>query len=211
MEGRPTRHILSARTAQARQQEMEKWKRRSATIRFWRRALPVVIGLVVCVLAAWIAGRSLLIKATTPKPPEASGLRMMNPRFYGRDSANRAFVLGAQEASRDSSTGQNVALTKPDLVMNAGQPRPTTVQAESGLYHEDQRRLLLTGKVQLHSDGYVFTSPNALVDTAKGAVYGKSGVQGQGPLGHITASAYDVYDRGHRVIMKGDVHAHIVQ
>jgi lipopolysaccharide export system protein LptC len=203
--------MLSARVAQARRQEIEKFRRRSSAIRFWRRALPVVIVLVVGVLVVWIAGRSLLIKATAPKPPQATGLRMVNPRFFGRDSGNHAFVLGAAEAARDSSTGKGVSLQAPNLTMDAGGPQPTTVQAAQGVYREDERQLALKGQVQLKSGGYVFTTPNATVDTSKGAVYGKSGVTGQGPLGKVTAQTYGVYDRGHRVIMKGDVHAHIVQ
>ncbi len=203
--------MLSARVAQARHQEMEKFRRRSSAVRFWRLALPVVIVLVIAILVAWIAGRSLLIKATAPKPPQATGLKMVNPRFYGRDSGNHAFVLGAAEAARDSSTGKSVALQAPKLTMDAGSPQSTTVQAAQGVYREDERQLALNGQVQLKSDGYVFTTPNATVDTSKGAVYGKAGVKGEGPLGKVTAETYGVYDHGHRVIMKGDVHAHIVQ
>ncbi len=202
---------LSPPGAQARREEMDKWRRRSSAIRFWRRALPVLIVVVVGVLVAWIAGRSLFIKATAPKPPQASGLRMLNPRFYGRDNGNHAFVLGAAEAARDNTTGRSVSLSAPNLTMDAGGRQPTTVEAAQGVYREDQRQLALTGKVQLKSDGYVFTTPKATVDTSKGAVYGTSGVKGRGPLGEVTASSYGVYDRGKRVIMKGDVHAHIVQ
>jgi lipopolysaccharide export system protein LptC len=190
---------------------MERWRRRSGAIRFWRRALPVLIGVIAVVLVAWIGGRSLFIKATAPKPPQETGLRMLNPRFYGRDSANNAFVLGAAEASRDDATGKSVALAAPNLTMDVGSPRPTTVQASKGVYREDQRQLTLTGKVQLNSGGYVFHTPNATVDTSKGSVYGKAGVKGQGPLGEVTAQSFNVYNRGQRVIMKGDVHARIVQ
>ena len=201
----------AAPSPHARQAEMERWRRRSGLIRFWRRSLPVVIALIALVLVVWIGGRSLFIKATAPKPPQATGLRMLNPRFYGRDSGNHAFVLGADSAARDSSTGKSVALAAPNLTLDAGAARPTTVQAQKGVYHEDQRQLALSGQVQVKSGGYVFNTPNATVDTSKGAVYGKSGVEGQGPLGRVTASSYGVYDRGKRVIMKGDVHAHIVQ
>lgn len=210
-QSRSRNHILSARTAEARSQEMERWRRRSGAIRFWRRALPVVIGVIALVLVAWIGGRSLFIKATAPKPPQETGLRMLNPRFYGRDSSNNAFVLGAAEASRDGATGKSVALAAPNLTMDVGSPRPTTVQAMQGVYREDQRQLTLTGKVQLNSGGYVFHTPNATVDTSKGSVYGKSGVKGQGPAGEVTAQSFNVYNRGQRVIMKGDVHARIVQ
>ena len=195
----------------ARQEQMERWRRRSLAIRFWRLALPVTIILIGGVLVAWIAGRSLFIKATQPKPPQAAGLRMLNPRFYGRDSSNHAFVLGAAEAARDSHTGRAVALSAPNLTLDAGAPQATQVQAEKGIYHEDQRQLVLSGKVQVQSGAYTFKTPDATVDTAQGAVYGKSGVEGQGPLGRVTASSYGVYDRGRRVIMKGDVRARIVQ
>ena len=211
MDREPRSFTAPARVVQARREEMDRFRRRSQAIRFWRRALPVLIVVIGAVLVAWIAGRSLFIKATAPKPPQATGLRMLNPRFYGRDASNHAFVLGAAEAARDSHTGKNVALAAPNLVMDAGGARPTTVQAAQGVYREDQRQLTLTGKVQVQSGGYVFNTPDATVDTSKGAVYGKSGVQGQGPLGRVTARSYGVYDRGRRVIMKGDVHARIVQ
>jgi len=50
-----------------------------------------------------------------------------------------------------------------------------------------------------------------VVDTSTGHVTGDSGVRGQGPLGQMAASSYGVYDRGQRIVLKGDVHAHIVQ
>ena len=190
---------------------MERWRRRSQTIRFWRRTLPILIVAIGAVLFAWIAGRSLFIKATTPKPPQASGLRMLNPRFYGRDSGNHAFVLSANEAARDSRTGKSVTLAAPNVTLDSGGSAPTKVQADQGVYKEDQRQLTLSGKVQVQSGGYTFSTPNAVVDTSKGAVFGNSGVKGQGPLGRVTASSYGVYDHGRRVIMRGDVHARIVQ
>ena len=195
----------------ARHDQMERWRKRSQAIRFWRRALPALIALIALVLVAWIAGRSLFIKATQPKPPQAAGLRMLNPRFYGRDNGNHAFVLGASEAARDAKTGRAVTLAAPNLTLDSGGPQPTRVQAQQGVYHEDQRQLTLKGQVQVQSGGYTFKTPDATVDTAKGAVYGASGVQGHGPLGQVTAKSYGVYDRGKRVIMKGDVHARIVQ
>jgi lipopolysaccharide export system protein LptC len=196
-----------------RRGELLRWRQRSRAIHFWRRALPGVIIGVVALLGVWVAGRTVLIKLTTPpKPPPAqTGLRMLNPRFYGRDKSNNAFVLGAAEAARDSAGGKSVDLSAPHLTLGGGDDA-TRVHADHGVYHEDQRQLSLDGQVQIHSgSGYTFTTPDALVDTAKGEVQGDSGIQGEGPLGHIAASSYGVYDRGKRIIMKGDVHAHIVQ
>lgn len=195
-----------------RRAEMQRWRKRSRSVYFWRRALPGVIVAIAAILTLWIGGRSLIIKLTTPPhPPAAAGLRMVNPRFYGRDKTDSAFVLGATEAARATSDSKNVALSSPSVTQGAGADS-THVQSLSGVYREDQHELSLIGQVQIRSgDGYTFTTPDALVDTVKGTVEGNSGIQGQGPLGHIAASSYRVYDRGKRIVMKGDVRAHIVQ
>jgi lipopolysaccharide export system protein LptC len=195
-----------------RRGELQRWRRRSRAVHFWRRALPGVIVGVVVLLGVWIGGRTVIIKLTTPpKPPPATGLRMLNPRFYGRDKSNNAFVLGASEAARDSAGSKSVVLSAPHLTLGGGDDA-TRVHADHGVYHEDQRQLSLDGQVQIHSSsGYTFSTPNAVVDTSKGEVQGDSGIEGEGPLGHIAASSYGVYDRGKRIVMKGDVHAHIVQ
>ena len=195
-----------------RQAQMAQWRKRSRSIQFWRRALPVVIVAIAAVLVLWIGGRSVIIKLATASGPRDAGIRMVNPRFYGRDTSNRAFVLGAAAASRDMSTGKTVTLSAPSVTLDADGANPTHVQAASGVYREDQRKLDLTGQVQLKDGrGYSFSTPQAQVDTISGVVSGHSGVTGDGPLGRVVASSYGVYDRGQRIVMKGDVHAHIVQ
>ena len=195
-----------------RRLQMEAWRKRSRSVRFWRRALPVTIAGIAGLVALWIGGRALVVKLTATGGPHNTGVHMTNPRFYGRDASNQAFVLGAAEAARDMVTGKTVSLSAPNVTLGADSANPTHVQAKHGLYQEDARRLTLQGQVQLRSaSGYTFLAPQAQVDTASGTVSGNAGVQGQGPLGHIVASSYAVYDHGHRVIMKGDVRAHIVQ
>jgi lipopolysaccharide export system protein LptC len=198
--------------SETRKRQMAGWRKRSQTIRFWRRALPVLIALIAGMLVLWVGGRSVIIKLTAPHGPRNTGVHMVNPRFYGRDTSNRAFVLGAREAARDMTTGKSVTLSSPNVTLDADGSSPTHVRANTGVYREDQRKLSLAGKVELHSaGGYNFTASRAIVDTTNGTVLGDSGVQGQGPLGHIAASSYGVYDRGQRIIMKGDVRARIVQ
>lgn len=195
-----------------RRREMDGWKKRSRSIHFWRRALPISIAVIAGLLVVWVGGRSAIVKLTAPKSPKNAGVHMTNPRFYGRDTANRAFVLGAAEAERDLANGKKVTLAAPSMTLDADSSTPTRVQADRGVYHEDQRKLSLEGKVELKSaSGYRFSTPRAVVDTTSGAVSGDSGVRGQGPLGHVVASSYGVYDRGRRIVMKGDVHARIVQ
>ena len=195
-----------------RRQELERRRLHSRRIQFWRRTLPIVIVGIAGLLVLWIGGRSLIVKLASGGGPRSAGVRMVNPRFYGRDTANRAYVLGAAEASRDMSDERKVTLAAPNVTLDAGGANPTHVEALHGIYREDQRELSLQGKVQVTDGrGYSFTTPTARVDTTTGRVSGESGVQGQGPLGQIAASSYGVYDRGQTIIMRGDVRAHIVQ
>ncbi len=191
---------------------MAHYRRRSQSIRFWRRALPAAMLAIAGLMALWIGGRSLIARLTTSQNAKNAGVHMINPRFFGRDTSNRAFVLGAREATRDVAAARTVTLSAPSVTLDADGANPTHVQANQGVYREDQRRLNLVGKVELKDGrGYRFLTSKAVVDTTNGQVSGDSGVQGDGPLGRVVASSYGVYDRGRRIVMKGDVHAHIVQ
>ncbi len=199
-------------SAPLRRENLARWRQHSQTVHFWRRALPAVIVVIAGLLVLWIGGRSLIVRLSAAQSAKQAGVRMINPRFYGRDTSNRAFVLGAQVATREVASTRTVTLSAPSVTLDADGANPTHVQAAKGVYLEDQRQLSLVGQVQLKDGrGYSFLTPKALVDTTNGHVSGDSGVQGDGPLGRIVASSYGVYDRGKRIVMKGDVHAHIVQ
>ncbi len=194
------------------ERDLTHWRKRSRGVRFWRRALPMIIVGICGLLVLSIGGRSLLANLSLPKGQKEGGVRMVNPRFYGRDTSNRAFVLGASEASRDLKDGRRVTMSAPSVTLDADGSNPTHVQANQGVYREDQRKLSLLGSVELKDGrGFSFSTPKAVVDTTSGVVSGDSGVSGDGPLGRIVASSYGVYDRGKRIVMKGDVRAHIVQ
>jgi lipopolysaccharide export system protein LptC len=205
-------HQLDPAVRRHRQQASERRQVRTRRIQFWRRALPMVIAGIASLLVLWIGGRALVVKLTSASNSSSGGVKMVNPRFYGRDSSNRAYVLGAQEASRDLKNGKTVTLAGPNVTLDADGTAPTHVQASRGVYREDQRKLSLEGAVQLtQSGGFTFSTPSAVVDTTSGLVSGQSGVKGDGPLGRIAASSYGVYDRGRRIVLKGDVRSHIVQ
>ena len=203
---------LTGETALRRKQELQRFRRRSDAVHFWRRALPVLIVAIAGLLFLGIAARSVMDRMSAGKGPTSAIVRMVNPRFYGRDSSDRAFVVGAAEASRDMRTGRTVTLSAPSITLDADGKNPTHVQASTGVYREDLRSLVLKGEVELKNQrGYAFSTPEAVVDTSTGLVSGKAGVRGDGPLGHVVASSYGVYDQGERIVMRGDVHAHIVQ
>lgn len=198
----------AAQLAERRAEQMARWQTRSRRVQFFRKALPILIGVVVLGLAGWILVRALL-GAIGDKGGEA--IHMLNPRYYGRDESGRAFVVAAKEAVRDGKDIKQVSLIAPGFAMQTGEPGgPMQLQAANGVYREQEQILTLGGGVKMKDGrGYNLDTPDARIDPRAGTVTGDSGVAGHGPLGRIAASSYAVYDRGARVVFKGKVQAHI--
>lgn len=195
-----------------RRQASERWAQRSRSIQRWRRLLPLAIGLVFAALVIWLVSRNIIARLTTPKQTGDSVVRMTNPRFFGRDANNHAFVVAAQAAERRQSDTTSIILTGPSLSLEAQNAGSTRLQAARGVYEEKKRQVRLEGGVKLDNpQGYSFSTPRAVIDTQQGSVTGDQGVQGRAPLGQIAASSYGVYDRGRRVVFEGNVHARIEQ
>ena len=83
---------------------------------------------------------------------------------------------------------------------------PVRVSSASGVYHEDTRKLELSGGVQLSGPKGAFQTAASLFDTKTGELVGSGPIQGSGSLGDISAKSYGVYDKGDRMVFKGGVH-----
>jgi lipopolysaccharide export system protein LptC len=202
----------SAEVIERRRRAAERWRRRSRSIHAWRRTLPIVIGVMFLALVLWLVGRGVIARLTAPHQSGESVVRMTNPRFFGRDASNHAFVVAAKSAERRQTNTQKIILSDPTLQLESATSGTTNVVAARGVYDEHERKVALEGGVRLtNGPGYDFTTPRALIDTQAGVVTGGQGVQGIAPLGHIAASSYGVYDRGHRVVFRGGVRAQIDQ
>jgi lipopolysaccharide export system protein LptC len=199
-------HHRSAR----RERDMRRWQRRSVLIGVFRRALPGGIALIFLLFGAWLVFGGLVGRISQPRGPGPSAIHMSNAHFLGRDNDGRAFVLTAVEAARDNADSQRITLTRPTLTLDADSPKATHLTADSGVYREDNRMLMLNGHVSLHDgQGDTFVTDQAIVDTIKGAVAGQSPITGQGPSGSISAESYAVYDHGQRLVFQGKVHSRI--
>ncbi|HEX8233711.1 MAG TPA: LPS export ABC transporter periplasmic protein LptC [Caulobacteraceae bacterium] len=202
----------SEETLARRERQAEKFRRRSERVRRWRRALPITLGVLGGGLLLWVVGRGVVANLTAPKPKTEAVVRMVNPRFYGRDAQNRAFVVSAGVAERRTAGSRSISLSDPSLTLDAEGANPTSLRARQGVYHETDRQVRLEGGVRAQDKrGYSFATPRAVIDTRAGVVTGDRGVVGQGPLGSIRASSYAITDRGRRIVFKGDVRARIEQ
>lgn len=205
----PTPDEAASPTYDRRSAEMERWRRRSKRIAFYRRALPWTMLAIVLAVGGWVALRAFL-SSQRDMAAATSAIHMTNPKFYGRDDKGRSFQLAAKDAVRDTNDSNIVTLTAPSMVLDTGGKQPIQVEGGRGVYREDTKVLDIAGGVRLQDGrGSEFRSSDARVDTRAGVVYGERDVTGRGPLGQIAASSYAVHDGGSRVIFSGGVRAHI--
>jgi len=186
------------------------WRRRSQLIRFFRRALPIAIGVVTASLLVWVVGKTIWSNVTGVRADE-SEVRVTNARFYGQDEQGRSFVIGAKEAVRIDARSQTVALTAPSMALNNPENKPTRAAAARGVYDQKSRRVRLSGGVSVSDvgSGFRFDTERTIIDTKSGVIFGDAPVKGSGPLGQISASSYAIYDQGKRMTFKGNVRARI--
>lgn len=187
-----------------------RWRRRSRTVRAMRIVLPGLIGLILAGLAAAVAYSALTVEPVRTGDASAP-IRLVNPRFLGRDDKGRAFVITAQSAERDPRDYQRVVLDHPTLVMDEQGPDPVRLTANEGVYHEGSFKLDLRGGVRLVGSKAAFDTASSLFDTKTGEVFGSGPIQGSGSLGEISAKSYAIYGKGDRVIFKGGVHTRLDQ
>ncbi len=183
--------------------------RRRKPVRRLRFALAVfAIGVAVAVIvqASWNTFASSKLQTQTA----ASPLVLDKPRFTGVLKDGRPFLITAASAERDPKDENLVHLVSPVLVRGYGQPNPSQAVAKTGLYREAENTLLLTDDVKITSaEGYDFDAPRALINMKTGEVSGDAGISGSGPKGSTQANAYNVTDKGDRVVLKGRVHTRL--
>lgn len=189
---------------------MSAWRRRSQLIRFFRKALPAAIAATVLALLGWVGIKQVLLGLEDLRV-KGDNVRMVNPRFYGQDDKGRAFVLGAREAERGQA--EQISLVDPMLRLGRAGAKSTEITARKGLFDEKNRSVRLTGDVKVNdaNSGFNFRTGEAKIDTRSGVISGNAPIQGQGPLGQISASSYAIYDEGARVVFRGGVRARLEQ
>lgn len=192
----------------ARRADFERWRRRSKVIRLLRVLLPALIVLIFLGLAGSVAWSTF-----RAQPRQAAGgdepIRLVNPRFVGRDDKGRAFVLTADSAIRDRQDYQRVLLKKPALVLDEGGADELRLNGADGVFHEATGKLQLSGGVRLADPKNAFDTAASLFDTKTGELVGSGPIQGAGDLGEITAKSYGVYGKGDRMVFKGGVRARL--
>lgn len=186
-------------------------RQHSAVVRVLRWLLPAIMAAMIVTLIGLVVAHALRRQNAAHKAATAP-IQMVNPHFFGRDNQGRVYTLGARQATRDEQSFQRVLLSFPTVTLDNGGPHPSTLTADSGVYQEDTRMLLLKGHVLAdNAKSSRFASDEALVNTRTGMVTSPAALSSQTPMGDLQAKGFDVYNKGDRVVFKGGVHARLNQ
>ena len=193
-----------------RRADFERWRRRSRLIRVLRLALPATIALIFAGLIGSVAWSTFNAQPKSARVGDEP-IRLLNPRFVGRDDKGRAFVLTAESAIRDPKDYQRVLLQKPALVLDENGPDQMRINGATGVFHEQTQKLELTNGVRMADQKNAFATAASVFDAKTGEVVGSGPIQGAGGLGEINAKSYGVYGKGDRMVFKGGVRTRLEQ
>jgi lipopolysaccharide export system protein LptC len=175
-------------------------RERTALVHILRLLFTVGTVLSAGVLMGFLVKHSL--EDNTAPPPPPMGVTVLGPRFEGRDSHDKPYMLTAETARRRRENTALIDLTNPKLEDAAS----TTVSARDGVWDEKNRILDLVGNVVMtDAGGYTFTSEQTRMYVAENRVEGKTPLKGFGPMGEVTADSYEVLDDGNRIVLRGNV------
>lgn len=176
-------------------------RQRTALVHILR--LLFTIGAVLS--AGWLVGT--VIESSLRErhaEPGAAGLSVTvhGPRFDGFDDQDRPYTLTALTAQRRRDNLALVDLVNPHLKDAVS----STVQARTGVWNAETEVLDLEGDVVMtDAGGYTFTSQKTRMHVKDGRVEGQDPLRGVGPIGEVRADAYEVFENGDRIVLKGNV------
>jgi lipopolysaccharide export system protein LptC len=183
-------------------------RRRGFVVRILRWLLPLVMVGVAALLVGLVVQHSERRRAASREAQ--APIRMLNPKFFGRDNQGRPYILGASQAARDEASLELVRLRDPSVTLDMDGPHPSTLTADTGVYREDTRILYLKGHVKANNaKTSKFATDEAVVNTQTGVVTGPEALSSQTPIGDLQSRSFDVFDKGNRVVFKGGVHARL--
>ena len=170
---------------------------------------PATIVALLAVIAGYVAAEAARSSHAGVKDTPTE-IRMVNPRFVGRDDQGRAFNIFARAAQRENADMQRVDLTAPVMKMDIDGPRPKTISADHGVYDERTRLLHLTDHVRIDdSTASTIATNDAMVDTKSGVVTGVAAIAASSPAGAIQAGSYTVSEQDQHVVLHGGVHGQL--
>lgn len=216
-------------------------QRQARSTRRIRKILAAAMGVQVALIVGFATVNSLdpsvaLAAASTSLPNEA--VRMVNPRFTGRDAHGAPYVIEATAAVRNVRDPSRLILENPQMNVIAEGRQNLQVTATQGVYNRRRAQLDLSGAVCLktisahaiefqlvgapdgqcletvsgqseESNSYAFKTSQARVYINSGIAEGEEPIEGRGPMGQISAEGFAIYRDDRRLVFEGDSDLHV--
>ncbi len=193
-----------------RRMTLDAARKRSANIKRLRLSFLLLAAVIVAVVLLYIVLNILRQDAPPPPLADASGeVRMINPRFSGRDNAGRPYVVIADTATRRIDEPETTDMVNPRLDTAPGADS-SQVTARRGVYQAGLKILNLYDHVVLTTpNGYEYQTEHARFFIGIDSIEGDEPVSGTGPMGSVRADGYEIINGGEKVTFSGNVVTHI--
>ncbi|HTV45312.1 MAG TPA: LPS export ABC transporter periplasmic protein LptC [Stellaceae bacterium] len=201
--------IAPARHGWRQRSRVDRYSRRVAVL---KRVLPSFGIALLLLVAAWPRLAPLLDSVRIAMPGidlrEARELKMLDPRYAGRDRYDRPYVVTAAVGRQIPNHHDLMSLEEPRAVLIAHGGDRIVLTARTGIYQSQAQLLDLFGDVTLtHQNGTRFVTRLAHADFSDNTARGDDPITGHGPSGDISGQGFRVLDKGDTIIFTGRSHA----
>lgn len=131
----------------------------------------------------------------------ANAPSMSKPVYEGSDANGRQYRITGGKATQ--ITADMIELDNMQAQLDSGDSA-VTVTADKAQYKQEEKQVELIGNVNVvHAKGYHFVTPSATIDTATMDVTGNEEISGQGPMGKLLATGFEIRDNGSSIRFGG--------
>ncbi len=138
-------------------------------------------------------------KSVTTKPDSPV---MENPEYRGLNDKGQPYKVTGKRATQASPTLVVIDQVEAQLVKENG--GWNSLSADRAEYQQDKKLIDLFGNVTMIDEkANSFTTSHATIQMPQMHVYGKEPIAGSGDMGNITASGFEITDKGTHFIFTG--------
>ena len=172
-----------------------------------KRLLLLLIAATIGVMV-WIAsdngpesGKRIVFSGVT-KNEEMQNV-MLSPNYQGLDADGNPYTVIADKATQTDKDRVSLDDITADMVRKDG--GWLSLAAKTGEINTSTNQVWLGEGVALFYDGYEMRTERAQIDMKQGNAYGDAPVEGQGPMGTLTADSFSVTGQGNSIRFNGSV------
>ena len=188
--------------------EFERAHRHTRNVRWLKILLPAIAFLILLVLLAVFAFRSLVTAQIEIGDVSVSDgkLVMENPTLNGFDGKKRPYDLTATRAIQDVANPSRVELQEIRANLPIDEKLNASISAGTGFYDADAKTLRLGDVVEVNTnDGMTIELQDAQIDIGSGFLKTDKPIKAQSPQASISAGSMTISESGGLIVFDNKV------